>query len=68
MSRVYNRTLTDGLAQIADYMDKAGVNEGHLIIFDRRANRTWDEKIFMEVVKLAGVPDGSDHSVRIWGM
>ena len=42
-------TLSQGLNQIADYMDKAQA-EGHLIIFDRDPTKSWDEKISHEVV------------------
>jgi len=40
------KTLPDGLAQLSEYMDTVGENEGWLIIFDRRKEKTWDEKIF----------------------
>lgn len=39
------KTRPDGEAQLADYCRSLGVNEGWLIIFDRRESRTWDEKI-----------------------
>ncbi|MFP4307852.1 MAG: ATP-binding protein [Desulfococcaceae bacterium] len=56
------RTLAEGLEQTADYMDKCGADEGHLIIFDRRPERTWDEKIFRETRAAAG------KTVTAWGM
>jgi len=34
------KTLAEGLDQTADYMDKCGTDEGHLIIFDRSPTRT----------------------------
>ncbi|MCP4129552.1 MAG: AAA family ATPase, partial [bacterium] len=40
------KTIAHGLEQIGDYMDKCGVTEGHLLIFDRSKNKSWDEKIF----------------------
>src|SRR4029079_10244307 len=39
-------TVTDGLKQTEDYMDGCGATEGHLIVFDRDVNKTWEEKIF----------------------
>lgn len=56
------RTLAEGLEQTADYMDKCGAGEGHLIIFDRRPERSWDEKIFRETREAAG------KTVEVWGM
>jgi len=40
------KTLPDGLTQLSEYMDTVGEQEGWLIIFDRRKEKTWDEKIF----------------------
>ena len=41
------RTIEEGLQQTADYMDSVGsVDEGHLIIFDRSKEKTWDERIW----------------------
>jgi len=40
------RTIADGLTQTAEYMDKCGSEHGHLIIFDRRPDRKWADKIF----------------------
>ena len=37
-------TIKKGLSQTAKYMDRCGTSDGHLIIFDRRENITWDEK------------------------
>jgi hypothetical protein len=39
-------TETEGLKQLGEYLDRLGISSGHLLIFDRRAGRTWDEKIF----------------------
>jgi len=39
-------TTSEGLIQTADYMDRCGADEGHLVIFDRRPKRKWAEKIF----------------------
>lgn len=40
------KSLSDGLTQTARYMDTFGVNEGWLALFDRRPNRSWEEKIY----------------------
>ncbi len=48
----YSQSVKDkGIKQLADYMDKMGVSEGWLIIFDRNPNKNWDEKILWETTK-----------------
>ena len=38
--------IKDGLRQTFEYMDSVGsVDEGHLIIFDRSKDKTWEERI-----------------------
>ncbi|MFQ5627127.1 MAG: ATP-binding protein [bacterium] len=39
-------TEPDGLKQLGSYLDKLGLPAGHLLIFDRRLKRKWDDKIF----------------------
>ncbi|HSC24681.1 MAG TPA: hypothetical protein VLB80_00490 [Candidatus Babeliales bacterium] len=39
------KTAPEGLAQTAEYMDINNATEGHLVIFDRNPNASWDEKI-----------------------
>ncbi|MFK7980875.1 MAG: AAA-like domain-containing protein [Saprospiraceae bacterium] len=50
-------TIEEGITQIKTYMDKCGTTEGHLLIFDRRTNRAWEEKIWDEQVE----------GIHIWG-
>jgi hypothetical protein len=50
-------TIEEGLIQIKSYMDKCGTKEGHLLIFDRRPNRNWEEKIW----------DREIDGVHVWG-
>jgi hypothetical protein len=40
-----NATETEGLEQLGGYLRKLGESAGHLLIFDRRPERRWDEKI-----------------------
>lgn len=56
------KALQDGLMQTAGYMDTSNATEGYLVIFDRRAERTWDEKIYhrIETVK--------NKEISVWGM
>ena len=55
-------TLGKGLAQTGEYMARAGTDEGHLVIFDRRDGATWDERIFCHEEQ-AGA-----RRITVWGM
>ena len=58
------RTIADGLAQTRGYMDRCGAEAGHLIVFDRAPDRTWEDKIFRREA-----PDGAGRApVTVWGM
>ena len=52
------RTIADGLAQTRRYMDRCGAESGHLIVFDRAPERTWEEKIFRREAP----------PITVWGM
>ena len=57
------QTIAEGLEQTADYMDRCAAEAGHLIIFDRREGRRWDDKIFhLRQTSDSGV------EIDIWGM
>ncbi|MCY4660637.1 MAG: AAA family ATPase [Acidobacteria bacterium] len=55
-------TIAEGLAQTHRYMDRCGAESGHLIVFDRSPERTWDEKIFRRDPAAGGAP------ITVWGM
>ncbi len=57
-----DHTISEGLTQTADYMDKCGSTEGHLIIFDRSPETPWEEKIF----RREETHDGKQ--ITVWGM
>ncbi len=59
---VYINTVRDGLEQTRAYMDRCGVLEGHLVVFDRRVGKSWDEKVFRRE-EVAG-----DAKITVWGM
>ena len=40
-----SKTLTKGLVQTVKYMDLCNAIEGHLVIFDRDTDKSWEEKI-----------------------
>ena len=56
------QTLREGLAQTRAYMDLSAAEQGHLVIFDRTAGKSWEEKIFVREEAEGGAP------VTVWGM
>ena len=57
-----DRTVREGLEQTADYMDRCGSDEGHLVIFDRSEGRPWEDKIFRREERMDG------RTITVWGM
>ena len=57
------QTLAEGVEQTAAYMDRCGGETGHLVVFDRREGRSWDEKVFRLARK---AQDGA--KIEVWGM
>ena len=55
------RTLEKGLEQTADYMDLSGTGVGHLVIFDMRKEKSWEERIFREEHTHGG------KRITVWG-
>jgi len=56
------KLLQAGLEQTVAYMDRSGAGSGHLVIFDRRAGKTWEEKIWRRD------ETWQDHTISVWGM
>ncbi len=54
--KVHSRTnpTKEGLEQLFPYMDRCGATEGWLVIFDRRPDKTWEEKISWKTESLNG--------------
>jgi len=40
--------IKKGYAQLLEYMDKCGVNEGSMIIFDKNQGKSWEERVFVK--------------------
>ena len=57
------RTIAEGLEQTRAYLDRCGAEAGHLIVFDRSPERSWEEKIFRR-----DAPTGAGAPVTVWGM
>ena len=57
-----DRTVHEGLAQTRAHMDRRAAAEGHLVVFDRTGDRSWEEKLFCRTEGEGGAP------VTVWGM
>lgn len=57
-----DKTISEGMEQISQYMDRCGVDHGHLVIFDRSENKGWKEKIFYRERAY------KKNKILIWGM
>ncbi len=55
-------TIEEGLKQVAMYYDKCGAGEAHLLIFNRKTDIKWEEKVFYQEKEYEGV------KVSVWGM
>ncbi|MEM7533254.1 MAG: hypothetical protein AAF639_13820 [Chloroflexota bacterium] len=56
-----DKTVTEGLKQTWDYMDRGNAVEGHLIVFDRSSNKPWTEKIWVQKKNYQG------QIITVWG-
>jgi hypothetical protein len=54
-------TLAEGLPQVVDYARRWGADEAHLLVFNRRPDVSWDEKIWHQEQVHDGV------LVQVWG-
>ncbi len=54
--------IDNGLAQTWAYMDRSGAETGHLVIFDRTPERSWEEKLFHQSRTY------QDTVIDVWGM
>ncbi|MEM7588731.1 MAG: ATP-binding protein [Myxococcota bacterium] len=59
----FDKKRAEGLEQTAEYMDGCGATEGHLLLFDRRPGKSWDERIWVKPEKSS---DGK--KITLWGL
>ena len=57
------RTVAEGVEQTAAYMDRCRAEAGHLVVFDRSEERSWDDKVFCDR-RIAE----SGAEIAVWGM
>ena len=55
-------TIRQGLDQIRAYMDRCAAEEGHLVVFDRSAEKSWTDKVFRRDQSVDG------RRITVWGM
>ncbi|MEM6406520.1 MAG: ATP-binding protein, partial [Pseudomonadota bacterium] len=55
-------TLADGLPQTADYAERCGADDMHLLIFDRRTEVSWDDKIWHQT------KHQDQRAITVWGL
>ena len=55
-------TLADGLSQTADYAARCGADEMHLLVFDRRTEVFWDDKIWQRT------EHQDQRAITVWGL
>ncbi len=57
------KTIEKGLRQTSEYMDLCGsVDEGHFIVFNRKGDKTWDERLWHRTEHYNG------RDITVWGM
>jgi hypothetical protein len=45
-------TEAEALQQLADYLDRLGLDEGWLVLFDLRSNKPWAERVTTRTIEL----------------
>ena len=55
------RQVREGLEQTAAYMDRCGAESGHLVVFDTRPGRSWEERLYRRDERVG------DKAVTVWG-
>ncbi|MEM7403486.1 MAG: ATP-binding protein, partial [Myxococcota bacterium] len=59
----FDSTLQQGLQQTSAYMDSCKATQGHLLLFDRRQGKSWDERIWVKRQQAA-----NGQSIMVWGL
>ena len=54
--------VREGLQQTAGYLDRLGSEAGHLVVFDRDPEKSWEEKIYRRTEDYEG------KTITVWGM
>ena len=57
-----------GALQTAEYVDRSGAAEGHLLVFDRDERKSWEEKVFhreVRVLRRGGATPGAEETGEV---
>ena len=54
--------IQEGLEQTAEYMDRRDASAGHLLLFDRDPDKTWDQKVWRREESARG------RLITMWGV
>lgn len=60
--RTLEQTIEQGLKQTVAYLERTAAAEAHLVIFDRRPEVSWDDKVFVREQQQGR------HDIVVWGM
>ena len=60
--RRLDTAIEEGMRQTVWYMDRCGAESGHLVIFDQRPGKSWEERVFQREETVGETP------VTVWGM
>jgi hypothetical protein len=53
--------IAQALPQAAEYADRVGADETHLVVFDRTGDKTWDDRIWQTTKTVGG------RTIGVWG-
>lgn len=60
--RGFERVVAEGVRQAAAYMDLSGAESAHVVMFDLRPGRSWEERLFRRD------PQRADPPITVWGV
>ncbi len=60
--RALSPVIAGGLEQTAAYMDTSDADAGHLVVFDTRAGRSWEDRIYRAERRWKNTP------ITVWGV
>ena len=60
--RGLDTAIAEGLKQTVWYMDRCGAESGHLLVFDQRPGKSWEERVFRREEIIGDTP------ITVWGV
>ena len=62
VGRGLDTAIEEGARQTVWYMDRCGADSGHLVVFDQRPGKSWEERVFLREEHVG------ETLVTVWGM